>query len=220
MQGRTLLLLASSLGSLAACHSWTHAPGYEQRSTMARTRMPIVTGEACSGWCDVKGPEGRVKLERLETTGAERRESTRFTMRYGTVSAECQGPVTNTGWPFVCAIASAGTSADQWLEVRPGCLSARLTRTPGQSSDEGFELRTDAVKIAGATAPAREISLLRGRDLLVASDAHGGGVDLYTQPGATLSSTTVLALAAYHAFVAIGGLPEACMSGADPVAAR
>lgn len=218
MQGRTLLLLALSLGSLAGCHSWTHAPGYEQRPAMARTRMPIVTGEACSGWCDVKGPEGRVKLEGLETTGVGRRESTRFTMRYGTMSAECQGPVTNTGWPFVCAIASTGKPAEQWLEVRPGCLSARLTRAPGQ--DDGFELRTDVVKIAGATAPAREISLLRASDLLVASDAHGGGVDLYTQPGATLSSTTVLALVAYHAFVAIGGLPEACMSGPDPVAAR
>ena len=155
MQGRTLAWLAVSLGSLAGCHSWTHAPGYEQRPAMTRTRMPIVTGEACSGWCDVKGPEGRVKLEGLETTGVGRRESTRFTMSYGAMNAECQGPVTNTGWPFVCAIASAGTPAEQWLEVRPGCLSARLTRTPGRGSEDALELRTDVVQIAGSTAPAR-----------------------------------------------------------------
>ncbi len=187
---------------------------------MTRTRMPVVTGEACSGWCDVKGPEGRVKLEGLETTGVGRRESTRFDMRYGTMVATCQGPVTNTGWPFVCSIASGSTPADQWLEVRPGCLSARLTRTPGQSGGDGMELRTDALKIAGAIAPAREISLLRAGELLATSDAHGGGVDLYAKPGAPLAATTVLALAAYHAFIAIEGLPDACMNGPDAVALR
>jgi hypothetical protein len=151
-----------------------------------------------------------VRLADLESTGLGRRTSTRFKMSYGNASADCQGPVTNTGWPFVCGISAAGEAAQQWLEVRPGCLSARLTRTPGASSVDALELRTDVLRIAGLAVPAREISLLHEREVLVGSDVPGGGVDFYTRPGATLAPATVLALVAYHAFIQLEGTPEEC----------
>jgi hypothetical protein len=205
--------LGASFGTfLVGCHTWVHAPGYEQRSAMTRTSLPIITGQWCNSWCDVKGPDGPLTLEDLETTGFGRRATTKFKMRYGSLSAECQGPVTNTGSPFACSISSTDNAVQAWLEVRPGCLSARLTRAPGASGGEALELRTDVLKIAGYATPAREISLLRGSEVLVTSDVPGGGVDVYTRPSMPLASTSILAIVAYHAFIHLEDKPQDCMN--------
>lgn len=210
------ILTALLLGSLSACHTWTHAPGHEQRETMTRVEMPWVMGEFCSyGWCNLEGPDGEIKIADVHVEGvSDARTATRFKVRYRGAQASCMHPSPD-GSPLSCEIAEGAAQPPvQRLEVDLGCTTARIIPASTDMPNETpLMLRTDVVEVLGVESPAREVALMDRQGVRAFSDAPGNGLVFFTRPRTAMQSTAIVAMVAYHAFLDMEGKVPQCMTG-------
>jgi len=214
----SLLVLASG------CATWTHAPGRGVAGGSPHEVFSLVTPQLCrTGTCTLQGPGGQVRFSEVSSSGlGNRRETTEFDIDYMGWKGLCRGPHSGADGrgprPLECTLMERGTGESATLVVGDGCTQARLVYPGGRA----LELRTDTVEVLGHQAPAREVSLLEGGQVVVYSDRSATQIVFHRAPKLTLPTEQQLAVLAMHTYAEMEGTPPECLvrAGSTTTATR
>ena len=167
-----------------ACHSWSHAPGYDHRQDMTRTQFPIesVSSDLSTVVYDVKMPDGTARIV-VEQGSVD--------VTFNGTHASCDSAARR------CSIADKALLTAELLELHPGCTSARLDA--GVAGSSNIELRTDTVQVLGHMVPGREISLLDAQEVQVFVDDPGTMLVQYARKDLVVPARSRVALIAFNA---------------------
>lgn len=177
-----------------ACHSWSHAPGYEHRQDMVRTQFPIesVSSDLSTVIYNVKMPDGTARIVVEEGS---------VDVTFKETHASCDSAALR------CSITDNAVPTAELLELHPGCTSAHLNAGAGIAGSQNIQFRTDTVEVLGQTVPGREISLLDAGEVHVFVDDPGTMLVQYARKDLVVPARSRVALIAFHA------LQKQCAAG-------